>query len=145
MSWLTDIFSKGVSDVVKEVGTVIDDVHTSKEEKMKLKSKLQSELTKLKKIQLSAMMAFDKEVSDRHKADMISDSWLSKNVRPLVLIFLTLAIMVLAYLSIFVLSTDKVELIKPWLSLFTVLMTTVYAFYFGSRGKEKVEAIKNKG
>jgi len=69
---------------------------------------------------------------------MTSDSWLSKNVRPMILIFLTVMTVVLAYSTIFALPPDKVTLLKPWIDTIGGLLSMVYGFYFGSRGLEKI-------
>ena len=145
MSWLTDIFSSNVSNLVDSVGNTIDKLVTSDEERDKLKIEMEAELNKLKIIQLDAIQKYDSEISNRHMADMKSDSWLSKNVRPLSLVFLTVSTVLLAYLTIFVLEPDKVALITPWKDLLQILLVTVYAFYFGSRGFEKVNSINAAG
>lgn len=145
MSWLTDIFSSNVTNLVDSVGNTIDKLVTSDEERDKLKIEMEAELNKLKIIQLDAIRKYDSEISNRHMSDMKSDSWLSKNVRPLSLVFLTVSTVLLAYLTIFVLEADKVALIQPWKDLLQILLVTVYAFYFGSRGFEKVNSIKAAG
>jgi len=145
MSWLTDIFSSNVTNLVDSVGNTIDKLVTSDEERDKLKIEMEAELNKLKIIQLDAIRQYDSEISNRHMSDMKSDSWLSKNVRPLSLVFLTVSTVLLAYLTIFVLEADKVALIQPWKDLLQILLVTVYAFYFGSRGFEKVNSIKAAG
>ena len=145
MSWFSNLFSSGVKDVVDSVGGAIDKLHTSQEEKMQLKLQMEKELTRFKETQLSAMANYDKEITQRHTNDMTSDSWLSKNIRPLALAFLTVATMLLAYLTIFILDPDKDVLIKPWLGLLQGLLLTTYAFYFGSRGLEKMQSIRTKG
>ncbi len=142
MSWLSDIFSSNVSNLVDSFGNTIDKLVTSDEERGQLKIAMEAELNKLKIVQLDAIQKYDTEISSRHVADMKSDSWLSKNVRPMSLIFLTVSTVLLAYLSIFILDEDKVALIQPWKDLLQVLLVTVYAFYFGSRGFEKVNKIK---
>ena len=145
MSWLTDIFSSNVTNLVDSVGNTIDKLVTSDEERDKLKIEMEAELNKLKIIQLDAIRKYDAEISNRHMSDMKSDSWLSKNVRPLSLVFLTVSTVLLAYLTIFVLEPGKVALIQPWKDLLQILLVTVYAFYFGSRGFEKVNSIKAAG
>lgn len=90
------------------------------------------------------MSEYDKEITQRYASDMMSDSWLSKNIRPLALAFLTVATVILAYLTIFILDASDVELLKPWLNLLQSLLIVIYAFYFGSRGFEKVQAIKKR-
>ena len=144
MSWLSELFSSNVSNVVDSVGNAIDKLVTSDEERDKLKIKMEEEMNKLKVIQLDAIGKYDAEITSRHAADMKSDSWLSKNIRPLSLAFLTVSTVLLAYLTIFILEPADVKLVEPWLDLLKVLLVTVYAFYFGSRGFEKVNKIKTK-
>ena len=144
MNFLTTLFSNGAAVLIDSIGNAIDKTVTSDEEKLKLKNALSVEMNKLEKAQLDAVAAYDKEVTVRHKTDMRSDSWLSKNIRPCVLAFLIVSTVLLAYLSIFILDADKSELIAPWVELLKVLDIAVIGFYFGSRGLEKVQGIKAK-
>ena len=79
-----------------------------------------------------------KEVSSRWRSDMKSDSWLSKNTRPLALIFLTAS-------SVFMMAVDSFHLQfdvdDAWINLLKTLLVTVYVAYFGSRGAEKITKI----
>lgn len=80
-------------------------------------------------------------ISDRWKYDMQSDSWLSKNTRPLTLIYLTVcmtAFIILDSMNILF------EINNAWINLLQTLLVTVYVAYFGSRGAEKVFIPKNK-
>ena len=77
-------------------------------------------------------------VSSRWSSDMKSDSWLSKNTRPLTLIYLTIVMSLLIVLDSTVLLTVK----EGWVSLLEALLITVYVAYFGSRGAEKITKIK---
>jgi len=79
-----------------------------------------------------------KEVSSRWRSDMKSDSWLSKNTRPLALIFLTSAAVVMMAIDSFHLQFDVDE---AWINLLKTLLVTVYVAYFGSRGAEKITKI----
>jgi hypothetical protein len=81
------------------------------------------------------------EVSKRWESDMKSDSWLSKNTRPMSLIFLTLSMILLIILDSFEWSFS---VSAPWVNLLQTLLVTVYVAYFGSRGAEKYQSIKNK-
>jgi hypothetical protein len=74
-------------------------------------------------------------VSERWKADMTSDSWLSKNTRPLTLIYLTLASTILIIIDSF---HTLFDVDTAWVELLKTLLVTVYVAYFGSRGAEKV-------
>jgi hypothetical protein len=81
------------------------------------------------------------EVTKRWTSDMNSDSWLSKNTRPLALIFLTIA----TTLMIIVDSTGlNFEVKHSWVMLLETLLVTVYVAYFGSRGAEKFKSISKK-
>ena len=80
-------------------------------------------------------------VSERWQYDMQSDSWLSKNTRPLTLIYLTVC------MTLFIVF-DSIDLLfdmnAAWIDLLQTLLVTVYVAYFGSRGAEKVFINKNK-
>ena len=96
----------GVSDLIKGTNT------TDKE-----RLALQNEATRIVSDQLvkadAQLVAYEQELTKRQANDMQSDSWLSKNVRPMVLIFLIAATVLLAYLTIFILPTDKSTMIDP--------------------------------
>jgi len=78
------------------------------------------------------------EVSKRWKADMQSDSWLSKNTRPLTLVFLTISMVLLIFID----STGiDFDVDSGWVDLLKSLLITVYVAYFGSRGAEKFKTI----
>ena len=81
------------------------------------------------------------EVSKRWASDMKSDSWLSKNTRPMSLIFLTVSMVILILLDSFKIEFHVAE---GWVSLLQTLLVTVYVAYFGSRGAEKFKSISNK-
>lgn len=127
MSILTQIFSGGATELVKGIGGVIDNLHTSKEEK------LAAEL-KVKELVASYEVQMEKEISSRWEADMKSDSWLSKNVRPLVLIFLV----VCTVLMIFIDAGSIKFVVEPkWTDLLQLVLITVIGAYFGGRTLEK--------
>jgi len=79
------------------------------------------------------------EVSKRWESDMKSDSWLSKNTRPMTLIYLT----VMMSLYIILDSLDiAFNIDESWVELLKTLLVTIYVAYFGSRGFEKYNSIK---
>ncbi len=81
------------------------------------------------------------EVSKRWSSDMKSDSWMSKNTRPMALIFLTVSMILLIFID----STGiDFEVDSGWVDLLKSLLITVYVAYFGSRGAEKFKTIQNK-
>ena len=77
-------------------------------------------------------------ISTRWSSDMKSDSWLSKNTRPLALIYLTFASTMLMTIDSFHTTFDVDE---SWVELLKTLLITVYVAYFGSRGAEKITKI----
>ena len=78
------------------------------------------------------------EVTKRWSSDMQSDSWLSKNTRPLTLVFLTVCMMLLIFID----STGlDFSVDSGWVDLLKSLLITVYVAYFGSRGAEKFKSI----
>jgi hypothetical protein len=80
-------------------------------------------------------------VSKRWDSDMKSDSWLSKNTRPLTLIYLTLASTMLIIIDSF---HTLFDVDTAWVELLKTLLITVYVAYFGSRGAEKITNINKK-
>ena len=81
------------------------------------------------------------EISKRWDSDMKSDSWLSKNTRPMTLIFLTISLIILIVLES---SNIQFDVDSGWVDLLKSLLITVYVAYFGSRGAEKFKTISKK-
>ena len=129
MSILTSIFSSGATELVKGVGGVIDSLHTSDEEKLEAEQKV-------KELIASYEVQMEKEISSRWNADMKSDSWLSKNVRPMVLVFLVVSTVLLMFIDAGVINF-VVE--AKWTDLLQLVLITVIGAYFGGRSLEKVK------
>tara|TARA_R100000664_G_C2758990_1_gene148317 strand:- start:4603 stop:4995 length:393 start_codon:yes stop_codon:yes gene_type:complete len=129
MSILGTIFSGGAKDLVEGVGGVIDDLHTSKEEKLEAKQKMQELIA-------SYETQMEKEITSRWQADMASDSWLSKNIRPLVLAFLVVSTVLLIFIDAGVINF-VVE--AKWTDLLQLVLITVIGAYFGGRSLEKTK------
>ena len=129
MSILTSIFSSGATELVKGVGGVIDNLHTSKEEKLAAEQKV-------KELIASYETQMEKEISSRWNADMKSDSWLSKNVRPLVLVFLVVSTVVMIFVDA---GAIKFEVKDTWVDLLQLVLITVIGAYFGGRSLEKTK------
>ena len=127
MSILKQIFSGGASKLVESVGSVLDNVITTDEEKLEAKRKL-------KELILSHEAEMQRNVTDRWQSDMNSDSWLSKNVRPLVLIFLIVCTMLLIFVDAGAISFEVEE---KWTDLLSLTLITVIGAYFGGRTAEK--------
>ena len=122
----------GVKDLVEGVGGVIDNLHTSKEEKLEAEQKI-------KEIVASYQATLEKEISSRWDADMKSDSWLSKNVRPLVLIFLVISTVLLIFIDA---GAINFVVEAKWTDLLQLVLITVIGAYFGGRSLEKTKTKK---
>ena len=126
---LGGLFSGGAADLVKGVGGVIDNLHTSKEEKLEAERKI-------KEIIANHEVEMEKNITSRWEADLKSDSWLSKNVRPMVLIFLIVCTMLLIFIDAGMISF---EVEAKWTDLLQLVLITVIGAYFGGRSLEKVK------
>tara|TARA_R100000654_G_scaffold67314_1_gene95841 strand:- start:232 stop:618 length:387 start_codon:yes stop_codon:yes gene_type:complete len=126
---LGKIFSGGAADLVKGVGGVIDSLHTSTEEKLAAENKI-------KELIANYEVEMEKNITSRWKADMNSDSWLSKNVRPLVLIFLVVCTMLLIFIDAGKLQFNVKD---SYIDLLQLVLITVIGAYFGGRSLEKVK------
>ena len=122
-------------NVIKDVCDVIDKLTTTEEEKLQIKKEIQV-------IVENASAEAEDQISKRWESDMTSDSWLSKNTRPMALIFLSF----MAVAFIWVDSHHEISFTveQEWIELLKQLLTTVYVAYFGSRGFEKYKSISNK-
>jgi hypothetical protein len=129
MSILTKILSGGEAKLVESVGGVIDNLHTSKEEKLEAEAKI-------KDLVMGYEAEMQKQVTERWKMDMQSDSWLSKNIRPLVLIFLVVSTVLLIFID-----AGAINFIveAKWTDLLQLVLITVIGAYFGGRSLEKVK------
>ena len=127
MGILNKIFSSGAKELVEGVGGVLDNLTTTKAEKLEAKRKME-ELIK----NYEAKM--EQNITDRWSADMNSDSWLSKNVRPLVLIFLVVATVLMIFIDA---GTIAFEVEPKWTDLLQLVLITVIGAYFGGRSIEK--------
>ena len=127
MSILNKLLSGGASKLVDSVGGVLDNIITTDEEKLEAKRKL-------KEVILSHEAEMQRNVSDRWKADMNSDSWLSKNVRPLVLIFLVVSTVLMIFIDA---GTISFTVEEKWTDLLQLVLITVIGAYFGGRSIEK--------
>ena len=127
MGVLNKLFSGGASKLVESVGGVLDSVITTDEEKLEAKRKL-------KEVILSHEAEMEKNITDRWSADMNSDSWLSKNVRPMVLIFLVVSTVLMIFIDAGAINFTVEE---KWTDLLQLVLITVIGAYFGGRSLEK--------
>ncbi len=127
--------SSGGIGIADKLGDLVDRFIHTKDEKAAFEKEMSSLL----------FDAQDKEQShttERWKTDMSSDSWLSKNIRPMVLIFLLLSLTTLIVLD----SSGSIGFIVAahWVSLIEILSITVFGAYFGDRAVRGYQTIKGK-
>jgi hypothetical protein len=113
--------------LVKDIGEVIDKVTTTDEERLEAKRKIQELLEK-------ADNDAQTQVTERWKFDMQSDSFLSKNIRPLIMVFLTTIFTLLAFTDG---NIGQFSIQKEYIPIFQTLLVTVYGAYFVGRTWEK--------
>jgi len=126
MSKLLDILGGGV---IKQVGDVLDNLTTSKEEKLAAQRKI-------KEVLMQAEANAQEQVTRRWEADMKSDNWLSKNIRPLICIFLSIMFVVI---SIFDGNAGGFTIAPAYVPIYQTLLITVYGAYFAGRSIEKIK------
>lgn len=136
MSILSDIFTGSVDKIVDSVGNAIDNLVTSDEEKLTLKNELVKIQIEAKNKKDELDLKYEEQLTQRQSNDMQSDSWLSKNIRPLTLIFI---LVMYSLLSIgsgfdFQVTESYVQLLGQWGML-------IMSFYFGGRTLEKLSSI----
>tara|TARA_R110002072_G_scaffold200977_1_gene358673 strand:- start:4975 stop:5367 length:393 start_codon:yes stop_codon:yes gene_type:complete len=129
MGFLNKIFSGAASELVGGIGGIIDNLSTSKEEKLEAERKI-------KELILNHESKVQEEVSKRWDSDMKSDSWLSKNVRPMTLIFLVFSTVLMVFIDAGAISFIVDE---DWKELLKIVLITCIGAYFGGRSYEKVK------
>ena len=128
------ILSLLTGGLIKDVGGVIDKLTTTDEERLAAKHKIQELLEQADKDAQA-------QVTDRWKADMASDSYLSKNIRPLILIYITVIFTALAFTDG---NIGEFQIAKEYIPIFQTLLVTVYGAYFVGRTWEKATKINKK-
>jgi hypothetical protein len=135
ISAIKEILKKKNPEVANTIDKILSDPQTRIElEKIALeKAKLEQNLEKWQ---------FEDRQSARELAmkDVMSDSWLSKNIRPLTLIVLTAGFLVLVFMS----TSMRIQTPDKLLELYSSLLTGVYFFYFGGRSLEKISGMTLK-
>jgi len=126
IQWLT-------GGVIKEVGVVLDNLTTTKEEKLEAQRLITEILEKADK-------EAQEQVTARWESDMKSDSFLSKNIRPMVLIYLTVIFTVCAFFDG---NIGQFKIAEEYIPIFQTLLVTVYGAYFVGRSWEKAKSMSN--
>lgn len=135
---IADIFG---GNLLKNATNLIDEVVTSKEEKAALKNRFQQITNEAKSAAYEYALGQQEHITKRHSADMSSDSWLSKNIRPLTLIF------ILVLYSVFSVADGNIgnfNVTDSYVSLLGQWGMLIMSFYFGGRTVEKVGEIIKK-
>ena len=128
MGILNKIFSSGAKGLVDSVGSIIDEVHTSDEEKQQMKLKIQEMIT-------SHEAKIQEQVTRRWEADM-KGNWLTKSIRPLSLAFLLLALTIFTLVDF---GFVDLSIKDSWIELWKMLAITAFGAYFGGRSYEKIK------
>lgn len=128
MSIFTKIFSSGAKDLIETVGTAIDKIHTSKEEKEVLKNEINRKI-------LDYEQNMQKQVTRRWESDM-QGNWLTKSIRPLSLAFLLLVLSVFTLIDF---GYVDYNIKQSWIDLWQLLAITAFGAYFGGRTYEKIK------
>tara|TARA_R110000782_G_scaffold94260_2_gene177959 strand:+ start:590 stop:985 length:396 start_codon:yes stop_codon:yes gene_type:complete len=126
---LAKLFGATGSNIAEKISDIIDKHTFSKVEK----AKFEKEMTE---VWINAESDIQKNVTERWKTDMNSDSWLSKNVRPLVLIFLVVSTVLIVFIDA---GFINFEVKDNWVDLLQMVLITVIGAYFGGRSYEKIK------
>ena len=118
-------------DAIKDIGKIVDDLHTSGEEREEAKQKITQILAE-------AEQAAQAQVTARWEADLKHGSWLSKNIRPITLVFLTAVFVIL---SVFDGNLGEFTIGESYVPVYQTLLITVYGAYFAGRSIEKVRKV----
>jgi hypothetical protein len=118
-----------LGNLLGKADTIIDEVITSQEEKLKLKNELQ-------KIIQEQEALIEQEVTKRWESDNLQSSWLPRNIRPLVLAWLVVSTTLLIFID-----AGAIDFVvdDEWKSTITAILTITIGAYFGSRGLEKIK------
>ena len=129
MSILSKALSSGTAALIKNFGGILDNLTTSKDEKLEAEQKV-------KELVANYEIEMEKNITSRWEADAGSDSWLAKNVRPMVLIFLIACTMLLIFIDAGAINFNVKE---SYVDLLQLVLITVIGAYFGGRSLEKIK------
>ena len=131
---LGKIFGNAGGSVIEKLSGVADKFITTGDEKRSFQKDMEQ-------IFLDAEAAMQKNVTDRWKADLEHGNWLTRSVRPLVLIFLIISTVIMVFIDSGSI-TFNVE--QKWTDLLQLVLMTTIGAYFGGRSVEKFNQIKKK-
>lgn len=125
---LAKLFGGVGANIAEKISNIIDKHTFSKVEKAQFEKEMNQ-------IFLDAESTIQESVTERWKTDLKSDSYLSKNVRPLVLIFLIVSTVLMVFIDA---GAINFNVDSEWKELLKLLLTTTVAAYFGGRSYEKI-------
>ena len=126
---LAKLFGNAGAGVAGKIGNLVDKFVHTKDEKAKFEKEMN-------KIWIDAESDMQKNVTERWLADTNSGSWLSRNVRPMVLIFLVVSTVLMVFIDAGVIDF---EVKANWIDLLQLVLITVIGAYFGGRSMEKIK------
>jgi|TARA_R110000868_G_scaffold87478_7_gene244661 hypothetical protein len=126
---LAKLFGSVGSSIAEKISDIIDRHTFSKVEKAQFEKEMNQ-------IFINAESSIQESVTERWKTDLKSDSYLSKNVRPLVLIFLIVSTVIMVFIDAGAINFNVDD---EWKELLKLLLTTTVAAYFGGRSYEKIK------
>ena len=129
MKILKTLFGGGAEKLVESVGGVLDNLSTSKEEKLEAKRKI-------KELMVNHQVEVEKNVTARWQADLQNGNWLTRSVRPLVLIFLIFCTVLLVFIDS---GSITFQVDEKWKSVLEICLITTIGAYFGGRSVEKLK------
>lgn len=126
---LAKLFGGAAGGVADKISNIIAKHTFSKEDRAKFEKEMAE-------VFINAEADMQQNVTERWKTDMNSDSWLSKNVRPMVLIFLVISTVLMVFIDAGVISFNVKD---TWIDLLQLVLITVIGAYFGGRSFEKIK------
>ena len=141
MSWITDLVTPIAGSFVKDVGDTVKQFVTTDKDRLELAEKLQEMQNNFVVTLYNNSMQYEGELTKRLQADMQSDSWLSKNIRPMTLIFI-----LVMYSGLSISSGFQFKVTEAYITLLGQWGMLIMSFYFGGRTIEKIAStIKQNG
>ena len=131
---LGKIFGNAAGGVVEKLAGVADKFITTGDEKRKFQKEMET-------IFINAEAEMQKNVTERWKADLEHGNWLTRSVRPLVLIFLIVSTVLLVFIDS---GSIKFKVEEKWVDLLQLTLITTVGAFFGGRSYEKGQRIINK-
>jgi hypothetical protein len=130
MSILTDLFTGSATSAITAVGDVAKKFITTDQDRMAFELESAKITADFQNNVLTHADSYETEITDRQKNDMQSDSWLSKNIRPMIMIYLLVLVTLMGF-GIISVQTGFMDMIQSF-------TTYGLGFYFGGRSLEKI-------